>query len=484
MDLWTGHSLQEALADEPFVLDDHPDVPNLALSRLSCRGVSIDTRTLSPGDLFVAIRGDHLDGHDFLQHAFANGAAAALVQREVSLEPHEVARHPLFLTNDTFEALKKLGCYARARTSAKIAGVTGSVGKTTLKTMLGLVLAQQGSTTFSLGSLNNHLGVPLSLARMPKKSDYAVFEMGMNHAGEIRTLVQQVRPHVAIITCIGEAHIGNLGSKEAICRAKSEIFEGVVPGGLAVLNQDDDYFEAMHDYAVAAGISRFLTFGQHPNADVRLIDYASDDPCDHIVVGIFGERYKISLKMRGIHNTMNALGTLAVVEALGANLSQAIKSIALLEPLEGRGRRHSLVLPEGEIIVCDESYNANPTSMRAAIALAASQPRRGRLVLILGHMVELGENSLALHRGLAEDVQRSGAALVVTVGDHMQALHDALHGSCEVAHFTSALSLSDVICSLLKGGDVVMIKGSNSTRMKVIVQALLNAASDHNQERL
>ena len=430
-------------------------------------GVSIDTRTLAPGDLFVALVGPNRDAGHFVAQAFERGAVAAVVS---SLPEGDLDPAGLVLVTDTQLALEGLGRSGRQRTRARIAGVTGSVGKTGTKDALRHVLSRQAPTYASAASYNNQWGVPLSLARLPEAASYGVFELGMNHAGEIRALTEQVRPHVALITAIAAAHLEFFPSIEAIADAKGEIFEGLEPGGVAVLNRDSDHYDRLRRHAERCGAARTVSFGRHPAADWRLGELRLAPEHGEVVVIRAGRQLTFRLGSPGEHVALNSLGVLAVAEALGADVAHAAGSLADLRPPAGRGERRRIAVPGGHALLIDESYNANPASMRAALAVLGQTP--GRRVAVLGDMLELGEQSRHLHAALAQSVERAAVDLVFTCGPHMARLHDALPAIRRGAHAPDSAALVPEVLDALRPGDVLLVKGSLGSRMACIVSAL------------
>ncbi|CAA7618521.1 UDP-N-acetylmuramoylalanyl-D-glutamyl-2,6-diaminopimelate--D-alanyl-D-alanine ligase [Magnetospirillum sp. UT-4] len=434
-------------------------------------GVSIDSRTVAPGDLFIALAGPSHDGHDYVQAAIESGAVAALVHRV----PEGCDGLPLLLVDDTMAGLQALGIAARARSWARIVAVTGSVGKTGTKEMLAVALAPQGATHWSVGSFNNHWGVPLSLARMPADCRFAIFELGMNHPGEITPLVRMVRPHVAVVTTVEAVHMAHFASVEEIADAKAEIFAGIEPGGTAVLNRDNPHFRRLETAARAAGTERILTFGSHIDADARLLD-CGVNPEDTCVFALFDEHplaYRIGVS--GAHWAMNSLAVVLAAGALGADATAAARALGGMNPPKGRGERHLLHLPGGTAEMIDESYNASPVSMKAAIAtLAAVRPGKGaRRIAVLGDMLELGEGAAALHAGLAEALEAWRIDLVCTAGPLMANLWDALPPETRGATAANSDALAPLVRTLVRPGDVVMVKGSAGSRMGRVVKALL-----------
>ncbi|HEY4264484.1 MAG TPA: UDP-N-acetylmuramoylalanyl-D-glutamyl-2,6-diaminopimelate--D-alanyl-D-alanine ligase [Micropepsaceae bacterium] len=430
----------------------------------SAFGVSIDTRTLQPGDLFLALKGTR-DGHAFVGAALEKGATAAMV----AARPERVtADAPLLLVGDTQIGLERLGRASRKRVRAKIVAVTGSAGKTTTKEMLRLMLAPSGMVAASAASYNNHWGVPLSLARMARDTAYGVFEIGMNHAGEIRALVDQVRPHVALITTIAPAHLEYFGSVEAIADAKAEIFESVQPGGTAILPRDNPQFERLKNRAQAAGVARVLTFGRGVDADARLIATESYSDGQKLTADIAGKRIVCAVGAVGAHIALNAVASLLAVRELDAGMDAAAGALIGYHALKGRGAR--LVI--GGIELIDESYNANPASMVAALDGLGQTQTRGRRIAVLGDMLELGENSEDLHRALAGAITAAHADLVFLCGSHMAALWQAIPPRVRGAYTEASATLAPELTRQLRTGDVVLVKGSFGSRMSVIIDAL------------
>jgi UDP-N-acetylmuramoyl-tripeptide--D-alanyl-D-alanine ligase len=435
-------------------------------------GVSIDSRTVEPGDLFVALAGPNFDGHDFVADALRRGAAAALVHRV----PTNVTDDASLLTvADTQGWLEALGRAARQRTAARIVGVTGSVGKTGTKEALRRAFERQGRTIASAGSLNNQWGVPLSLARMPRETAFGVFEMGMNHPGELDQLTRLVRPEIALITTVEPVHLGFFPSVEAIADAKAEIFNGMTARDAAVLNRDNQHFERLAAAARARGIVRVLGFGAHAEAAVRLIDCHLYATASAVTAAVMGEIIDYCVAIPGRHWVMNSLAVLAVVKAAGGDVGAAATALGTIEPLAGRGRRHRIAVKGGSVELIDESYNASPASMRAAIAvLSANAPEKsGRRIAVLGDMLELGEAAPLLHAELAVPIADAAIDLVFTVGRDMRALHDALPKERRGAHAANASEMAALLPARLKAGDVLTIKGSYGSRMRDIVERLL-----------
>ena len=434
-------------------------------------GVSIDSRTLEAGDLFIAIKGAAHDGHDHVARAFESGAVAAVVSRERA--GRLAALGPLFAVDDTLSAMERLGVAARARSKARIVAVTGSVGKTTVKEMLRAILSACGATHASAHSYNNHWGVPLTLARMPASARYGVLEIGMNHAGEIAPLTRMARPHAALVTTIAPVHIEYLGSIEAIADAKAEIFLGVEPGGAAALNRDAPQFERLAEAAVAHG-ARVLKFGRGADCDARLIEVEAIDGGSRVTARVLGRELAFVLGAPGVHMAENALGALLAAEALGADLDAGAAALERFSPQQGRGARFSITTPDGPAIIIDESYNANPASMRAALKLlAAAKPGpKGRRIAVIGDMLELGPKAKAMHAELAADLSANRVDLLFGAGPLTRALYDAAPASMRAAWAERSNELTDEVARALRGGDIAMVKGSNGSRMGPLVAAL------------
>ncbi|MBT6117434.1 MAG: UDP-N-acetylmuramoyl-tripeptide--D-alanyl-D-alanine ligase [Rhodospirillaceae bacterium] len=437
-------------------------------------GVSIDTRSLQRGDLFIALRGPNHDGHDHVADAFARRAAAAMVD---SKPPGLPVAAPLVEVRDTREALYALARAARRRSRARIVAVTGSVGKTGTKETLGAVLAAQGSTAVSLGNLNNEFGVPLSLARMSADVTFGVFEIGMNHSGEIEPLSRLVEPEVAIITTVAAVHLENFESTFDIADAKAEIFAGM-SGGAAVLNRDNPYFPLLVAAAQAAGVSRIISFGAHPEALAHLVDSEADAGGSTVWARIDGRDLRYRISIPGRHWVINSLAVLAAVVGIGADLEAAASVLATIEAPAGRGRRLAIDTPDGRIDLIDESYNASPASMRAAIeTLSAIEPNRGgRHIIVFGDMLELGASSASLHLSLAEPILRGGIDAVFTCGTESAALQQTLPRRLRGGHAATAAELAPLVCAALAPGDLIMVKGSRGMRTDLVVDAILSLA--------
>jgi UDP-N-acetylmuramoyl-tripeptide--D-alanyl-D-alanine ligase len=437
---------------------------------LGFRGVSIDTRTVNAGDVFVAIKGENLDGHDFVAAALEKGAGIAIVSRIDAAW----SSSPLLAVDDPLRALERLGRAARDRSHAHIIAVTGSVGKTSTKEMLRAALSATAETYASSASFNNHWGVPLTLSRFATTAGFGVFEIGMNHAGEITPLVGMVQPHVAIVTNVAASHLGHFKSLDEIADAKAEIFSGLVPGGHAVINRDSAYYEQLAASAKDQGVSSTITFGRHTEADVQLEGLALRSECCCITANVMGEKVIYKLGMPGEHMALNSLAVLAAVKLVGADLARAALALSEAKPAKGRGGHIKLSLETGEALLLDESYNANPASVAAALALFSSlRPQKGgRRIAVLGDMLELGEFGPDLHRKILHDIERHGIDKVYLAGPLMKHLWDVLPAAKRGQHAAQANELIESLTNSVQAGDCVMVKGSLGSRMAPIVDAL------------
>lgn len=462
--LWTTKDMVEAMHGRPV-----GHLPE------GITGISIDSRSIAPGEAFFAIKGDRVDGHAYASIAMANGAAL-LVVAEAKLAGLGRLTVPMIVVDDVLAALARLGMAARDRIPGKVIAVTGSVGKTTTKEMLRHVLSPSGKVHASVASFNNHWGVPLTLARMPADTEFGIFEIGMNHFNEIRPLVKMVRPDVGIITNIGAAHLGNFSSLADIATAKSEIFEGIVPGGAAMINRDSAYFDQMERAATAAGVQRIYSFGANARADFKLAEFDGTASGSTLWVEMQGQIHEVSVGAPGRHIAENAVAALGIAALTGADVERAMDALATLQPEKGRGQQHRLRLPEGgTVTLIDESYNANPSSMKAAIALlGGSEPTGdGRRIAVLGDMLEMGEFSAALHAELAEPLHEAGIRTVWLAGPEMAALQEALTPPVEVEYRPKVDDLTPFVLTSLRPGDVVMVKSSKGTGCGRIVDALI-----------
>ena len=433
-------------------------------------GVSIDTRTLAAGDLYVAIKGDTHDGHAFVGKAFDGGAAAAIVAHG---QADALTGHgPLFAVDDPLKAMERLGAAARARSTARIVAVTGSVGKTSAKEMLRIALGAIGPTHASIASYNNHWGVPLTLARLPREARFGVFEVGMNHAGEIAALSPQVKPHAALITTIAPVHIENLGSIRAIAEAKAEVFLGM-EGGVAVLNRDAPEFDLLSERARARR-ARVVSFGRSLDADARLVALEEAAVGSRIVASLRGAALDFMLGAPGDHMALNALGALMAAEALGADVSACAQALAGFHAQKGRGERVTLVRDGAPFTLLDESYNANPASMRAALTLLgdAKPGPGGRRIAVLGDMLELGPEGPSLHADLAPALEKNRIDVLIGAGPMTKELVNRAPAMTRTVWGPSAADIASAALDAVRAGDVVMVKGSNGSRMGPIVAAL------------
>jgi UDP-N-acetylmuramoyl-tripeptide--D-alanyl-D-alanine ligase len=453
--LWTSLQISTAtggLCDAPF----------------TATGVSIDTRSLEPGDLFVALAGER-DGHEFLDAAFAKGAAGALVSRPTERPSVHVA--------DTFKALEDLGWAARERAAtARRVAVTGSVGKTSVTQAIAAGLRLAGPSHNSVKSYNNHIGVPLTLARMAGDTARAVFEIGMNHAGEIGPLSRQVAPHVAVVTVVGAVHVENFpDGEEGVARAKAEIFEGLEPGGLAILNADDKWFGLLSAAAEAQGLT-VATFGAADHADARLEGFELAGGGALVSARVHGEQIRLPIAQTGAHWGLNSLATLLALEALDTPRDTALAALRDFEPLAGRGAETVVQTPGGEVVLVDESYNANPLSMAATLASLGARPAEGRRIAVLTDMLELGADAPARHADLAQPIDAAKVDLVFAAGPLMKSLWEALPPARRGAYAETAAALAPQVVAAVRAGDVVMVKGSNGSKASLVVRALVESA--------
>jgi UDP-N-acetylmuramoyl-tripeptide--D-alanyl-D-alanine ligase len=461
MPLWTSEAMRSAM---------HAGINGVLPDAIA--GISIDSRTLLPGEAYFAIKGALHDGHDFVAAALKAGAGLAVVEKAQARKFASDA--PLLVVDDVLAALVDLGRVSRARFDGQVIAVTGSVGKTSTKEALLHVLSAQGQTHASAASFNNHWGVPLSLARCPATARFAVFEIGMNHAGEIEPLVKMVRPHVAIITTVEPVHLEFFSGVEAIADAKAEIFEGVEPGGAVVVNRDNAQFARLARRARSCGISRIVSFGENKKAEARLIDLSLHATCSAVHADILGHEVTYKLGMPGRHIAMNSLAVLSAALLAGVDLALASLSLSQLVPAAGRGVRQTLEVPGGEVTLIDESYNANPASMAAAIGVLgrAKVGPQGRRIAILGDMLELGPAGAELHAGLNDAIKADHIDLVFCCGPLMRNLWDSLSTGKRGGYADSAANLEPQVLAALRGGDALMVKGSNGSKMKTIVNAL------------
>ncbi len=437
-----------------------------ATSDWTVDGVSIDTRTLQPGDLFVALKAAR-DGHDFVAQALEKGAGAALV----SYVPEGVSENaPLLIVDEVQSGLEALGQAARARTEARVVGVTGSVGKTSTKEMLATILEAQGKTHASVASYNNHWGVPLTLARMPQDTEFAVIEIGMNHPGEIAPLARQARPHVGLVTTVAAVHLEAFESVAGIAHEKAAIFEGLEPGGEAIVNADIEHAGILRQTAQGLGAG-IIEFGRQA-ADYKLTEVTAGPETVHARAEVGDTLFNFDVQSAGTHFAMNALGALAACVEMGVGLDQAIDGLRQWSPVKGRGVRETLPLAIcGQIELLDDSYNANPTSMEAALdVLAASNGTRR--IAFLGDMKELGAQEVAMHAGMAEVSAMAQVDQVHCIGPLMKALHEALPDAKRGLWFETSAEMAEHLPDLIESGDTVLAKGSLSMALARIVDGL------------
>ena len=448
-------------------------------ARWEADGVSIDTRTLKAGDLFVALK-DQRDGHDFVAQALSKGAAAALVSRVPDDCPPDA---PLLIVPDVLEALEGLAKAARARTRAKVIAVTGSVGKTGTKEMLRCALAGQGKVHAAEKSYNNHWGVPLTLARMSADTDYAVIEIGMNHPGEIAPLAKLAAPHVAIITTVAPVHMAAFRDVRQIAREKAAIFEGLAKGGTAIINRDQPHYATALYQAKKHG-ARIIRFGATGRPEYQLLKAVLGPETTTVQARVFDETLIFKIGAPGRHLAMNALAVIAAATAAGADLVKSAMALADWHSPEGRGAAWQISRGiegiDGNFTLIDESYNANPLSMRAALeVLAAAKPKdgigrvtKGRRIAILGDMLELGPDEMRMHADIAAFESMAALDIVHCVGPRMRALYDALPSAKRGRCVETAAEIAQCIGRLLDDGDVVMVKGSNGSRVGIVVDAI------------
>ena len=450
--LWTSDEIARATGGravgQPFAVD----------------GVSIDSRSIAPGDLFVALAGVR-DGHEFVDSSRQKGATGVLASRPVS--------GAAVMVDDTLAALERLGVAARDRAvQARRAAVTGSVGKTSVTQAIMTGLSLAGRAHSSVKSYNNHIGVPLTLARMPRETERAVFEIGMNHADEIRPLTRMVQPHAALVTTVGPVHTENFADGEAgVARAKAEVFEGLRAVGVAVLNADNRWFEMLKGEARKAG-AEVRTFGRAEGADARLIDFQAETGHAVVQARFHGKGLDFPILQTGQHWGLNAMAVLLMLEALDVDLGDGLAALGSFEPLAGRGAERAVTLAGGAFTLIDESYNANPVSMASAIATLGARKTGGRKIVALTDMLELGPEAAAFHAELAPALEAAGIDLVFAAGPLMKSLWDALPSTRRGGYADTAAELAPQVERAAEPGDVVMVKGSNGSRAGLIAQAL------------
>ena len=450
--LWTSQAIVEATGGKP------------AGKAFAATGVSIDTRTLEPGDLFVALGGAR-DGHEFVPQAFEKGASGVIASRQVF--------GPAVMVDDTLKALEQLGLAARDRApQVRRGAVTGSVGKTSVTQAIAAGLKLAGPWHSSVKSYNNHIGVPLTLARMPQDTERAIFEIGMNHAEEIRPLTRMVRPHAALVTTVGPVHTENFADgEEGVARAKAEIFDGLEPGGIAVLNADNRWFALLKAAAAKAG-AEVRTFGAGEGCDARLIDFQPAGGHAVVQARLHGKGLDFPILQTGLHWGPNAMAVLLMLEALDVDLDDSLAALGSFEPLAGRGAETAVKIKGGAFTLIDESYNANPISMASAIATLGARKAAGRRIVALTDMLELGAEGPRFHAGLAEPLAAAKVDRVFCAGPLMKSLYDALPSTRRGAYAETAAELAPLVARAAEPGDLVMVKGSNGSKAGLIAQAL------------
>ncbi|MSO98237.1 MAG: UDP-N-acetylmuramoylalanyl-D-glutamyl-2,6-diaminopimelate--D-alanyl-D-alanine ligase [Rhodospirillaceae bacterium] len=458
--LWTASEIAAATSGQPT-------------GRWSVQGVSIDSRTIANDDLFVALQGPNHDGHAYIGTALAAGAAGILVHREPkTFSPSN--KDKLLLVKDTFTALNDLGKAARARSGAKIVAITGSVGKTGTKEALKLAFDALGPTHATAGNLNNHWGVPLSLARMPRESRFGVFEIGMNHPGEIAPLSKLVRPHVSIVTTVAAVHLEFFESVAAIADEKASIAAGLGADGVAILPADSEHIDRLIAYTRGLGCKTIYTFGTNGNAQSRLVSVAFTQTGMQVAADILGSRITFDLGVIGKQWALNTLAVLTAVKAVGGDVQAGAAALSRLAPTKGRGTRSIIGLAHGTATLIDDSYNASPISVKALADTLGQmrQGHKGRLVLVLGDMLELGPQAPALHADLSGAILANGIDTVFTAGPLIEHLHNALPRDKRGGHAKDSSALAPLISASIQPGDLIAVKGSNGSRMSIVVEAL------------
>jgi UDP-N-acetylmuramoyl-tripeptide--D-alanyl-D-alanine ligase len=439
------------------------------------RSISIDSRTLEEGDIYVALKGALHDGHDYAANAIENGAAAIIVEKNIS----EVDENKIILVKDTLKALEDLGCYARTRTKATVIALTGSYGKTTTKELISLALNGQGNVYATSRSFNNHWGVPLTLANIPKDCDAAIIEMGMNGLGEIHKYSVWARPHIALITNLAGAHIGKLGTIDNIIKAKAEIFDGLLPNGIGILNRDEAPYDGLSTHA-----TQIISFGFSEDSSVRIVDVEPEPSGQRIIFKIKDKKYTLTLPIFGLQWAANCAAALSVVLALKGDLQQAVQFLESFHPLPGRGQLHNIAFKGGTITVIDESYNAGPASMAAALWVLGNIPlpgtsALGRRIAVLGDMLELGDATVAEHEKLVDIIIKEKIDHVFVSGKFMQNLYNKLPTEKQAGYHDDPKQLARLVVAFVQPGDVIMTKGSRGAyqangRMYAVVKHLLN----------
>ena len=465
--LWSAQSIIKATQGVPLGGEDW-----------QAAGISIDSQSTLPGDLFIALKGPNHDGHSHIEQAAEAGASAALVDHPVD------ASIPAVQVNHTLCGLRQMAIASRLRSTAQRIAVTGSVGKTGTRHIISTLLAAHGHCHASEGNLNNHIGAPLSLARMPARSQFGVFELGMNHAGEIADLSPLVKPDYAIITRIAKSHIGHFNSLEDIASAKGEIFQGLADGGIAVLNADDPFTPFLSSLAREHGASRIITIGENKSADHRILGISRQAHGIEVAALINGIRVSFTLGMSGTHNAWSALFALAIAESEGLDRDRSLEALAGIDDIPGRGKHHNVTYPDGRrFTLIDDSYNASPASMEAALRDLSGNPRHGRRVAILADMLELGEESDALHRSLGKTLLAAPPAVVIAFGEGMHSLAGSMPDAPFQMHLSDdADAATGLAFRHVRDGDVVLVKGSNGMRTPALMRNLLKGPPPHNGE--
>jgi len=472
--LWTASEIAKATAGK-------------CTGTWTASGVSIDSRSVKPGDLFVALKGPNFDGHAFALAALKQDASAVLVHEAIKDSGDYQDR--MVMVKDTFAALQNLAVAARARCKARVIAVTGSVGKTGTKEALKLGLSALGKTHATEGNLNNHWGVPLSLARMPADTQYAVFELGMNHAGEIAPLSKMVRPHAAIITTVEAAHLEFFNSVAEIADEKAAIMAGLEPGGAVVLPRDNAQYTRLIAAAKTYNCTTIIAFGTGGDSAARLVSWSLTPDGTQVAAEFDGERITYDMIVSGRHWALNSVAALGAVKAVGADFHRAAGSLAKLDAPPGRGARRRVPVYGGTLLVIDESYNASPAAVRVLAETMAQMHQPvgnkfggtggGRLIMALGDMLELGGGAAALHAGLAPSLRASKIDLVFTAGPLMEHLHKALPQAMRAGHAADSDALIPLVTAAVRAGDVIAVKGSHSSRMDKVVTALHALHSTH-----
>ncbi|MCH2038792.1 MAG: UDP-N-acetylmuramoyl-tripeptide--D-alanyl-D-alanine ligase, partial [Rickettsiales bacterium] len=459
---------------EIWNIDDIEQATHASVSGIregvSVTSVSIDSRTIQPGALFIALKGEHFDGHQFVESAFEQGAVAVLVNQDQADGFNDETKL-IIAVEDTEKALVDLGLFRRKQSQARFVGVTGSVGKTSVKEMLRAALSVHGITYATEGNLNNHLGTPLSLARIPLNVEFAVMEMGMNHGGEIAYLTKMVKPNVSIITTVEAVHLENFESLQGIADAKAEIFLGHESGGVAVLNKDNQFFDYLVQKAGNANISEVIAFGEDDQSECCMSHYDEKTQTVTLENNLDDSELEYVLGIRGKHQALNSCGVLAVVNALGLDMSISAKVFADYKAQKGRGEMKTIPTSFGMIHVIDDCYNAGPASVKAAVKTVLRHDN-GRVIAVLGDMLELGETSKQLHESLKEEICQSNIDQVFTVGSQMKHLFEALPANLQAEAFSDINAAIEPISKMLEDNDTVLIKGSNGMKMRLLVDAL------------